>query len=55
MQLYFKIMKRFMILAALTVALLAAVQTPAKAQSKSFNLARWMQTQTALLQELNRS
>ena len=44
-----------MILAALTVALLATVQTPAKAQSKSFNLARWMQTETALLQELNRS
>ena len=48
-------MKRFMILAALAVALLATVQTPAKAQSKSFNLARWMQTETALLQELNRS
>ena len=37
------------------MALLAAVQTPAGAQSKSFNLARWMQTETALLQELNRS
>ena len=48
-------MKRIMILATLAVVLLATVQTPAKAQSKSFNLARWMETETAVLQELNRS
>ena len=48
-------MKRIMILAVLLAAFFAAPHTPAQAQSKSFNLARWMQTQTALLQELNRS
>ena len=48
-------MKKIMILAVLLAAFFAAPHTPAQAQSKSFNLARWMQTQTALLQELNRS
>ena len=36
-------------------ALILALPLASGAQSKSFNLARWMQTQTALLQELNRS
>ena len=44
-----------MILAAVLLAFAAAPNVPAGAQSKSFNLARWMQTETALLQELNRS
>ena len=44
-----------MILAAVILAFAAAPKVPAGAQSKSFNLARWMQTETALLQELNRS
>ncbi len=44
-----------MILAALAAAFLAPARIPANAQSKAFNLGRWMQTQTALLQELNRS
>ena len=34
---------------------LAALSLAATAQTKSFNLARWMQTESALLQELNRS
>lgn len=44
-----------MILTAVLLAFAAAPKVPAGAQSKSFNLARWMQTETALLQELNRS
>ena len=43
-------MKRTIIAIALTLAAITA-----GAQTKSFNLARWMQTESALLQELNRS
>lgn len=47
--------KSLVISAAVSLLLFALPHEPACAQSKSFNLARWMQTQTALLQELNRS
>lgn len=40
---------------AFALCTLALSGIPAGAQSKSFNLSRWMQTQSALLQELNRS
>ena len=43
-------MKRTIIATALILAAVAA-----GAQTKSFSLARWMQTESALLQELNRS
>ena len=43
-------MKRTIIATALALAAVAA-----GAQTKSFSLARWMQTESALLQELNRS
>ncbi len=43
-------MKKTIIATALSLACVAA-----GAQSKSFNLAKWMQTESAILQELNRS